>query len=475
VGAGYSTVTPPPSQVSATSIAQTVWSYSPRVLTVPQYLQSAVQANNPAELQTPADMANLPLVLYSGLVSETQVAAFINSAILSYGMATTVAGLMSNVWDINFTGKVLNSPYLTSTAVATVLAQLNAVSAQSLLYGLAQNYYYNAWINAVTSFGPASITFSTNTVISTNVLIAQNITIASGVTITCGTTTCFFVAQSFNNYGTVVAYGGAGGVPLSSAGAGGTGGGGIVVVAITAALGTFNVNGYPGGNASGYSASGTGGAGVAGIFYIVTGVTVPVGGTGGGNAGYYGHAGVNGGGGGGSDGNYSGGPGGNATVYAFSSPNAMATYILQGLSDWWLINVLGKTPPSITPLAYMYGSGGGAGAVTGGYQAGGGGGGGAGEVVVYGYDIVSGTINAIGGTGGAGLGGCSSCYYGGGGGGAGGLAFIFYGAAAGSVTATLAGGIGGTGYGASGYNEPGYQGLTGASGTAYIAKVTVNG
>ena len=478
MGAGFSTVTPPPSQVSATSVAQTVWSYTPRVLTVPQYLQSAVQANNPAELQTPADMANLPLVLYSGLVSETQAAAFINSAVLTNGMATTVAGLMQNVWDINFTGKVLNSPYLTSTAVATVLAQLNAVSAQSLLYSLAQNYYYNAWINAVTSFGPASITFSTNTVISTNVLIAHNITVASGVTVTCGTTTCFFVAQSFNNYGTITAIGAPGASPLTQAGAGGTGGGGIVVVAITAVLGTLNVNGSPGSNATGYSgATGTGHAGSAGTFYVVTGVAVPVGGTGGGNGGYYGSAGYNGGGGGGSyspnEPSYNGGPGNNATIYSSSSPYAMVTYIFQGIGDWLLINVLGKAPASTTPLIYMYGSGGGGGAESSGWQSGGGGGGGAGEVVAYGYNIVSSTINAVGGAGGAAASpsasNCADCYGGGGGGGAGGLVFIFYGTTSGSLTVNVAGGAGGAS------TNGATNGAAGANGTAYIAKVTMNG
>jgi hypothetical protein len=480
VGAGFSTVTPPPSQVSSTSIAQTVWSYSTRSLTVIQNLVSAVQNNNPSLLYTQAQLADLPLVLYSGLVSETQAAAFINSAVLSYGMATAVAGLMANVWDHNFTGKALSSPYLTSTAVATVLAQLNAVSAQSLLYWLAQNYYYNAWINAVTSFGPASITFSTNATLSTNVLIAQNITIASGVTVTCGTQTCFFVAQSFNNYGTIVSpHGAPGAPPLTQAGAGGTGGGGIVVVAITSVLGTLNVSGSPGSNATGYSgATGTGYAGSAGTFYVVTGVAVPVGGTGSGGS-YAGPAGYNGGGGGGSYNSnsaapmYDGGPGSNATIYSFSSPDTMLTYILQGVGDWFLINVAGKAPPSVTPLAFMYGSGGGGGGESSGYQSGGGGGGGAGEVVAYGYNIVSGTINAVGGAGGAGVSPstsvCASCYGEGGGGGGGGLAFIFYGATSGSITANMAGGAGGTSTnGAAG-------GAAGASGTAYIAAVIVNG
>jgi len=476
VGAGFSTVTPPAQ--SATSVAQAVWSYTPRSLTDIQSLVSAIQNNNPSLLSTLSDILYVPAPFFAGQVSATQVAAFLNNLVLNYGLAGPAAAAISaspyGLWSTNFVTQVI--PYLSATTLNLLLSsgQMDADHAQLILYWLAQNYYYNTWIYTVTA-NATSITFSTNTVLNKNVLIAQNITIASGATITCGTTTCFFVAQSFNNYGTVVSpHGAPGGVPLDSAGAGGTGGGGIVVVAITAALGTLNVSGSPGGNAAGYGASGTGGAGVVGILYIVTGVTVPIGGTGG-DGSYAGLPGYNSGGGGGSDGNYAGGPGASVTVNSFSSPNAMVTYILQGLSDWWLTNIISKAPPSVTPLAYMYGSGGGAGAVTGTYQAGGGGGGGAGEVVIYGYDIVSGNIIAVGGTGGAGLGSCSSCYYGGGGGGAGGLVFIFYGATSGSVTANVAGGAGGTGYGASGYNEPGYVGLAGSTGVLYIAKVTVNG
>jgi len=47
VGAGFSTVTPPPSQVSATSVAQAVWSYTPRSLTDIQSLVNAIQNNDP--------------------------------------------------------------------------------------------------------------------------------------------------------------------------------------------------------------------------------------------------------------------------------------------------------------------------------------------------------------------------------------------------------------------------------------------
>ena len=471
MGFGFATVTP-----SATSVAQAgaaaVWTYPQRSLTDIQSLVSAIQNNNPGAVPSYADLTYVPDAYYSGQVSLTQVATFIDNAIRNYALANSIAGLISNnpynLWNTNFVGSLAVNPYLTVTSLNMLMlsASMTANSAQFLLYYLAKSYYYNKWIETVTANAP-SITFSANATISTSPLIAQNITIASGVTVTCGTTTCIFVAQNFNNQGTIVAYGAPGAAPVGGAGAGGTGGGGIVVIAITSALGTLNVSGGQGSDGT-PSASGIGNTGSAGIFYVVTGMAVATGGAGGyaNNAGASGHNG--GGGGGGAEG---GGPGGNATVNSFSSPNAMVTYILQGLSDWWLINVLAKTPSSTTPLAFMYGSGGGGGGEASGFVTGGGGGGGGGEIVAYGYNIVSGTINAAGG-GGGGSGVTSGDVYGGGGGGGGGLAFIFYGATSGSITASVAGGAGGTGYTGSG---AGYNGAAGANGTAYIAAVTVNG
>ena len=462
MGAGFSTVTPPPSQVSATSVAQAVWSYTPRSLTDIQSLVSAIQNNNPSMLSTLPDILYVPAPYYAGQVSATQVAAFLDNLVLNYGLVGPVAAAIVaspyGLWSTNFVTQVI--PYLSATTIVQLLVsgQMDANHDQLVLYTLAQNYYYNKWLQVVTYNAPTSVTFSTNATLSSNVLIAQNITVASGVTVTCGTTTCFFVAQSFNNYGTIVSYGATGAPsPGGDIGNGGTGGGGIVVIAVTAVLGTLNVAGSPGGvGSSGASASLSGGGGGAGVFYVVTGVVVPVGGSG---AGLAGKAGANGGGGGGGGDNfYYGGNGGGATLNAFASANSMLTYIMQGLSDWWLINMLEKAPSSTTPLVHFYGSGGGSGGgvYNAGYPGGGGGGGGGGEVVVYGFYVVSGNIIATGGIGG------SSPDYGGGGGG-GGLVFVFYGATSGSVTANVAGGAGQSG------------GAAGAPGTAYIAKVTVNG
>ena len=638
MGAGFSTVTPSGGSVNATSVAQAVWSYSPRSLTDIQSLTAAIQNNDPGAVPSYSDLQYVPVPYYSGQVSLTQVAAFMDNAIRNYNMAGAFANYITNnpynLWPPNAVGAFLSSLNMSQTSVAlllaytgatqmgqalsylsgnytnvaavfnivspstgaTVMANMNASqaaiilsnpvmsvtqaamilanpvipaavganilnvmavgtaaiifsnpnmsvtqaamylsnanmsvtqaaqilsnanmpitqvvsivsiavnynvtqvamelnllstseliniamnsnmsltslaailsnaglsanNAQLVLYYMAQNYYYNRWVNTITG-NAGSTTIATNVTISSP-LYSQNLTVASGVTVTCGTQTCFFVAQSFNNYGTIVAYGATGAPsPGANIGNGGTGGGGIVVIAVTTTLGNLSVAGLPGGVGNSGATAASGGGGGAGVFYVVTGVVVPVGGSGGGLSGYAGPAGVNGGGGGGS-GTYKGGGGGSATLYAFASANSMLTYIMQGLSDWWLIKVLGKAPTSTTPLIYFYGSGGGSGGgvYTSYYPGGGGGGGGGGEVVVYAFDVVSGTINAVGGTGGGSPGN-------GGGGGGGGLVFVFYGATSGNLTASVNGGIGG---------DIGGTGLAGANGTAYIAKVTVNG
>jgi hypothetical protein len=379
---------------------------------------------------------------------------------------TQVAQELSFVSPSQLANIAINSNMSATTLLQLITSGMAATAAQAMLYGLAQNYYYNKWINTVTA-NAGSTTIAANVTV-VDPLFAQSLTVASGVTVTCGTWTCFFVTQSFNNYGTIVAYG-APGAPIIGAniGFGGTGGGGVDIIALTAVLGAIKIAGSPGGlGNSGAALYLNGVSGGAGMFYIVSGVTVPLGGAGGlgisGNPG--GSAGANGGGGG-SSGLYRGGPGGGAIVYSFMSANSMLTYIVQGLSDWWLINVLGENPSSVTPLTYMYGGGGGGGAgvAAAGVPGGGGGGGGGGEAIIYGFDIVSGNIDASGGIGG------TTPDNGGGGGGGGGLVFVFYGATSGSVTASVNGGVGGVS------STGTYYGNTGASGTAYIAAVTVNG
>jgi len=502
VGFGYSSIAP-----SNTSIAQTVWSYGPRTLTDIQSLVNAITNNDPNLLSTLSDLQFIPAPMYAGQVSLTQVASFISSLVQNYNAAGLIASFINSnpysLWHMDFVTNLIQNPALgftnasqilsaasssvlasiatsTNVPVTTILALISnaalvATAAQGLLYGLANNYYYNKWLQVVTYNAPTSVTFSTNTVISTTVLIAQNITIASGVTVTCGTTTCFFVAQNFNNQGTIVAYG-APGEPsnyASGGGGGGTGGGGVVVIAYTAAVGTINVNGSPG--QPGVPATGAStispGYGGTGLFLLLSGMSVPEGGTSIGTAaGSYGPAGFNGGAGG--AGGFGGNEGGVSVVYSFSNDNDLVTYVIQGVGDWWLSNVVGKAPPAVTPLPMVRGAGGsgGNGSNATGAVGGGGGGGGGGEAVIYGYNVIAGTIDAAGGIGGTGCstGGCTTGS--GGGGGGGGIALIFYGPGGlnGTMAYSLAGGSGG-------YYSTGAYSLAGSNGTYYAGSVTVNG
>jgi len=503
VGFGYSSIAP-----SSTSIAQTVWSYGPRTLTDIQNMVVAIQNNNPNVLATLGDLFYIPAPYYNGQVSMTQVAAFVNNLVENYNAAGIIASFINSdpfsLWHMDFVTNLIQSPYLgftnasqilsaastsalasiatsTNVSVTTLLsfisnAALSATAAQGLLYGLANNYYYNKWLQVVTYNAPTSVTFSTNTVISTTVLIAQNITIASGVTVTCGTTTCFFIAQNFNNQGTIVAYG-ASGTPTiygSGSGGGGTAGGGVAVIAYTAAMGTINVNGSPGQpgvtatGASTYSGPNPG----TGLFLLLSGMSVPEGGTGACLVAYQASpAGYNGGAGGGTS-SFCAPQGGVSVVYSFPNGNDLVTYVIQGVSDWWLSNVVGKAPPAVTPLPMISGAAGkgGEGANATGAVGGGGGGGGGGEVIIYGYTVIAGTAFANGGDGGVGSTGGLTQSAGGGGGGGGGILLVFYGPGGlnGTIGFEALGGSGGL-YATNSYS------LAGQSGTYYAGSVTVNG
>jgi len=468
----YSTITPP--AVSQTAIAMTIWSYSPRSLTDIQNLINAIQNNNPNAIPSYSDYTYLPVPYYAGQVTTNQLATFVDNVIRNYNLVNTIDSLVSNnpygLWTTNFVTNLSINPYLTATSLNMLLTSpyLDANYAQLILYYLAQNYYYNKWIQTITA-GYGSTTISTNVTITTSPIFAQSLTISSGVTVTCGLHTCYFITQQFNNYGTIVNQnGGTGGNGGNGGGNGGTGGGGIVVLALTSALGTINVygsTGLVGTNGSGTN-FGNGGGGGAGILLSLT--TVPSGGGGGGATSGGGGGGPNGGGGN-AGGQGNGGGGGSVTLYTFSNGNSMLTYIMEGVSDWWQINVLGKSPSSTTPLYNIYSSGGGGGGNYENQSSGGGGGGEGGEVIAYAYSFISGNISANGGAGGNAF-SSSTGSGGGGGGGGGGLIFVFYGSTSGSLTFSVLGGAGGAGVNTS----TGY-GTAGQTGIATTIQVTVNG
>jgi hypothetical protein len=498
---GFSSVAP-----SSTSIAQVVWSYTPRTITE-QSLVDAIQFNDPNLLTTFNDLSYIPVPYYNNQVSLTQVASFVSNMVQNYRAAGLIASFINsnsyNVWHMDFVTNLISNPYLgftnaslilnnvstsvlaniatsTNVSVTSLLslisnAALSANAAQGLLYGLAENYYYNKLIQTITYNAP-SITFSTNATISTSPLIAQSITIESGVTVSCGLDTCYFVAQTFNNQGVVVNANGASPAgPVNGAGGGGGPGGGIAILAITAAVGTINVNGYNGGN--GFTSYVTGG-GCTGGFYLdhwvtVSGISIPWGGNGGSPISRisFGSGHANGGGGGASlccCGGMGGGSG--PTVYSFPDYQSLVTYMMESVADWWLSNIVGKRPSQTASMLSFYGASGGqgGGAAYTGYAGGGGGGGGAGEAIIYGYNIEGGTVNAYGGNGGNGDVNSTSAA---GGGGGGGLVFAIYGPGglSGTMNVNVAGGQPGTGAAQFYPAQPGGNG-------AYIAtSVIVNG
>jgi len=142
MGAGFSTVTPPAQ--SATSVAQAVWSYSPRSLTEMQNLVSAIQNNDPSLLSTPSDILYVPVPYYAGQVTADQAAAFIDNLIRNYNMPGAIANFITNYmygpWTPNTVGAFLSSLNMSQTSVALLLAYAGATQMGQALSYLSGNY-----------------------------------------------------------------------------------------------------------------------------------------------------------------------------------------------------------------------------------------------------------------------------------------------------------------------------------------------
>jgi hypothetical protein len=135
-------VTPPGGSVNVTSVAQAVWSYSPRSLTDIQSLTAAIQNNDPSLLSSLSDLQYVPVPYYAGQVSMTQVAAFIDNAIRNYGLVNPIANFIANspynLWTTNFVSSLAINPYLTVSSLNMLLSNVSmpANYAQFLLYYL---------------------------------------------------------------------------------------------------------------------------------------------------------------------------------------------------------------------------------------------------------------------------------------------------------------------------------------------------
>jgi hypothetical protein len=359
----------------------------------------------------------------------------------------------NNIFSVSFSASLLGNANLPASIAKAILsnADLSANRAQSILYSMVDQSFYDKLVDIMT-VDATNTSYTSNTTLSAGINIYRNLSIASGVTLTLGASPGVIIAYSVTNSGTIASgwVMGSGGGVFIGAGPGGGGRGAVIILASSIGTGTVTANGANGANGGVVPAytRGGGGAGGAGNFWLISGDAVPNGGNGGGS--YAGPRGSNGGGGG-TGGSYQGGNGGSATTTTFSA-SSLLKQLFKAVCDWWLVNIVGKTPSSTISIPSLGGSGGGGGGAHDGNGAGGGGGGGGGQIIIYGTSVTAGTVRAKGGAGGNG--GNSGYDYGAGGGG-GGIIYVYYRSLTGTFTYDVSGGAGGTGDG------NGYPGGTG--------------
>jgi hypothetical protein len=362
----------------------------------------------------------------------------------SMSLTTAVAILNDANLSASKAASILSSSYISTSKVYSILsnAGLSADKTQSILFNMPIG---SRFIDIVTT-GASSLMVSSNTSISgTNRYYV--LTVSSGVTLTLDGQPNIIIAKTVNNYGTMdkTVTGASGGASVGGSGAGGQGGGGIIIFCDTFNnTGTIRANGGAGGNATGANTIANGYSGGSGAFYRVGSDSAGTGGRGGGNGGY---GGINGGGGGSSG----GGSGDGSSITTFSTYSDLADDIKKSVADWFVRNVLGKSPSTSKPFPSIIGSGGGSGSCVYDpsvpyYNSGGGGGGGGGHIIVICLTANNtGSLVSIGGNGGNGYSAGA-----GGGGGGGGLIYLLSKTILYSGTLTSSGGSGGTGSGGGG-------------------------
>jgi len=392
----------------------------------------------------------------AGVLSVDDVAKYANNVVSA---SAIIARFCDNVFSTSFSASILNSAYisiskaveilndvnmsapkaaaildnlanLALSKVHSILADVNlsANKTRSILYSMVDQGFYDKLLNIIT-FNAPDASYTANTTLSTGVNRYRNLSIASGVTLTLGAEPGVIVANSITNSGTIASgwIKGAGGAGAYGGGSGGGGRGAVIILASNVSVGTVISNGADGAAGSGAVSTATGSPGGAGNFWLISGDSVPYGGKGG-----NGGAGNPNGGGGGNDG---GGAGGSANVITFTDALSLLNNLFKSVCDWWLVNVINKTPSSTASIPSLGGSGGGSGSATANGYGGGGGGGGGGQIIIYGTSVTAGSVQAKGGNGGA---PSSSVYNGGGGGG--GIIYVFYKSLSGTFTYSVSGG-----------------------------------
>jgi len=393
----------------------------------------------------------------AGRLTISEVAKYANDVLSPESIAT----IFQEVFSVGFVASVLNDANMTISKAADILESTNISSAktynilahanlaadktQSILYNLP----FTAKLFDIITHGAGDLTVSADTSIS-GVNRYNTLTVNAGITLTITGQPGALIVKTLSNSGTITKSitGGAGGAAAPGAGAGGQGGGGLVIFASNLEnLGVISADGENGGDGGTTTTYGDGGNGGSGVFYRVGTDEPGLGGDGAydtANPDTRGDGGRNGGGGGSSGSSRAGGDGDGSSYTTFASYGDLADEIRQSVIDWFITNVIGKSPSSTISIPNVYGSGGGGGGSDGGSGCGGGGGGGGGEILTLCLNLDNGgTIRANAGSGGNG--GTEGAKDEEGGGGGGGLVYILYKVLVSTGTLQANGGVAGTG------------------------------
>jgi len=369
------------------------------------------------------------IILNDVNMSVSKAAAILSDVNMSASKAATVLN------DVNIPVSkavaILSDVNMSASKAAAILNDVNLSvnKTQSILYSMVDQRSYDKLLKIIASNAPDA-SYTANTTLSAGVNRYKNLSIVPGVTLTLGARPGVIIADSITNRGAITSgwIMSGGGAGACGGGNGGGGRGAVIILASNIDVGTVISNGVDGENSTGFTCTAAGSPGGAGNFWLISGDSVPNGG--GGEIGGAGNP--NGGGGGGN-----GGAGGSANVLTFTDAPSLLNNLFKAVCDWWLVNVMNKTPSSTVSIPSLGGSGGGgAGASNSGnvYYGGGGGGGGGGQIIIYGTSITAGSVQAKGGNGGIPV----KAGYGGGGGG--GIIYVFYKSLSGTFTYDVSGG-----------------------------------
>ena len=383
----------------------------------------------------------------NGPITTDFAASIFNSSNLTADKAASILNSIA----VDRIADIFNSSNILGARVKNILSSssISADRTQEILYKMFDKGYHDKLIEILASAGSSS-EITADTTITDGVSIYNELTVDSGVTLTVGAPPGVIIANTITNNGTIKSgwVKAAGGSTQYDSSHGGDGAGGLILLAKTLSIGTISADGYDGEERADTipEGNGSGADGEPGFFWVISPDSPPLGGLGGGGSDFGQVAHVNGGGGGCNDETYMGGESGNGSYRVFDTTNDLLSELFESVIDWWIENILSKTPTTTKSIPSLGGSGGGGGydyrfSSTAGHR-GGNGGGGAGEIIVYGTSITAGTLTAKGGNGELGTKVNIAGAIPGGGGAGGGVIYVFYKSLSGTNTFGVSGGSG---------------------------------